>query len=52
MPEFHALLDALPAGPDGAPFAVEVLSNEDEEPLPCGQTPWEAYRLEWLVRRG
>ena len=50
-PGFRALIDALPVGPSGEPFAVEVLSYEDQDPWPTGQTVWEAYRIEWLRRR-
>ncbi|MCK9463072.1 MAG: hypothetical protein M0R80_25905 [Proteobacteria bacterium] len=52
LPEFRALIDALPRSPSGRRYDVEVLSYEDQEPLTSGKTWWAVYRFDWLVRRG
>ena len=50
LPGFRALLDAALRSPSGRRLAVEVIADDDLEPLPSGKTWWTAYRLDWLRR--
>ena len=51
IPAFRTLLDALPARPSGRRFDVQVISDEDVEPLNDPRTFWQVIKLEWLARK-
>jgi hypothetical protein len=51
LPAFQALLNSLPTSPSGRRFPVEVIADDELDPMPDQRTPWTAYRFAWMVRR-